>query len=51
MVPSIDLNGLEIYVMQHKCQVRWHKFHFKGMLKQDLKSLCENFDVDNIEPD
>ena len=40
MVPNVDMIGLcssvailwEIHVMQHKCHVRWLRFHFKRML-------------------
>ena len=40
MVPYVDLIGLchsvailrGIYVMRHKCHVRWHNFNFKRML-------------------
>ena len=45
MVPYIDITGhsvtilWEIFVMQHKCHVRWHNFHFKRMLITGLGHL------------
>ena len=35
-----------MYVMRHKCHVRWHDFHFKRMLIKGLfKTHCYlNFD-------
>ena len=44
MEPDVEIIGLchsvaiisEIYVTQHKCQMRWHNFHFKRMLIMGL---------------
>ena len=48
MVPYVDIIGLcpslailwEIYVIRHKCNVRWLRFHFKWILIMGLGQLA-----------